>query len=158
MKIPQGYFAILFKEHESHTIGVRFLEHPNVITFGRTWGEAEQMAQEALASALESEFERGMKLPKAKRPKVKRGERMVFIQIPSNIRMAYLLRDWREEAGLTQKQIAHKLEISYQAYQRMERPGRSNLTILTLEKIARALKRKLVLDLQDQSDDEELAA
>ncbi|MBM4356115.1 MAG: helix-turn-helix transcriptional regulator [Deltaproteobacteria bacterium] len=58
--------------------------------------------------------------------------------------MAYVLRDWREDAGLTQQEVAARLGVSYQAYQRMERPGRSNLTVATLDRIARALQRELV--------------
>lgn len=65
-----------------------------------------------------------------------------------NVRMAYLLRSWREEAGLTQRQMAHRLGASYQAYQRMERPGRSNLTVQTLDRVARALHRELHIDLR----------
>ena len=48
----------------------------------------------------------------------------------------------------TQKQLAAKLGISYQAYQRMERPGRSNVTVHTLERIAEALGSELILDMR----------
>lgn len=50
--------------------------------------------------------------------------------------------------GLTQKEMAKRLGVSYQAYQRMERPGRSNLTVETLEKIAASLHGELIIDLR----------
>ncbi len=148
MKVPEGYYAILFHEPESDTVGVRFPAHSGIITYGRGWEEATEMAREALSAALEAEFERGASLPPARRPKAKRGERLVFVRLDPEVRTAYLLRSWREEAGLTQKEMARRMDITYQAYQRMERPGRSNLTVATLEKVAEALDRKLVLDLR----------
>ena len=148
MKVPEGYYAVLFEEPESKTIGVRFPEHPNINTYGTDWEHAEEMAREVLSAVLEVDFEQGFKLPKARKPRAKRGERVIFVPIEPEIRIAYLLRALREDAGLTQKQMAAKLEITYQAYQRMERPGRSNLTVATLEKIAESLNRRLIIDLQ----------
>ena len=34
MQIPEGYYSLLFKEKGSNTIGVRFPEHPDIITYG----------------------------------------------------------------------------------------------------------------------------
>ncbi len=146
MKVCNGYYAVLFREPRSQTVGVRFPDLPSVITYGRTWEEAEEHAREALSAALESDFERGATLPKPSKPKVKRGGRVVFIPVDAEVRTAYLLRSWREDAGLTQKQIAEQLGVSYQAYQRMERPGRANLTVRTLKRIAKIFRRELMLD------------
>lgn len=146
MLCPEGYYAILFKDTESGTIGVRFPEHPGAITYGRSWVEAEKAAREALSAALEADFERDFKLPPAHRHKARRGERVVFVKLEPEVRTAYLLRALREKEHLTQKDLARRLGISYQAYQRMERPGRSNLTVSTLEKVAEVFGRRLVLD------------
>ena len=78
----------------------------------------------------------------------KAGQKVVFILLEAEVRTAYMLRDWREQAALTQKELAKRLNISYQAYQRMERPGRSNLTVNTLDRVAEALHRELVIELQ----------
>jgi len=147
MHLPNGYFAILYREASSRTIGVRFPEHPGVVTYGSTWDEARDNAREALSAALETDYERGYQLPAARRHKARRGERVIFVQLDPEVLTAYLLRSWREESGLTQQALAKRLGISYQAYQRMERPGRSNLTVATLEKVASALGRKLVIGL-----------
>lgn len=148
MDVCKGYYAVLFREPESKTIGVRFPDHPSVISYGRDWNEAEENAREALSAALEAEFERGATLPKPSKPKARKCERIVFVSIDPEVRTAYLLRAWRERAGLTQKQIATQMGISYQAYQRMERPGRANLTVETLKKIAKVLRGELILDLR----------
>src|SRR3989338_6384268 len=105
MQIPKGYYAVLFKEPSSSTIGVKFPDQLGVVSFGADWKSAEKNAKEALNAALESEFERGLKLQKLRKTKVKRGKKNVFFPIKPENRPGFLLRDWRESAGLTQKDI-----------------------------------------------------
>lgn len=143
---PSGYYAILEKDED--TVLVRFPQHPNINTYGFDWEHAEEMAREALSAALEADFERGYQLPTVKKPRARKGRKVVFIALEPEVRTAYMLRAWREEAGLTQKKMAERLGVTYQAYQRMERPGRSNLTVNTLERVARALNKKLVIEMQ----------
>ena len=50
------------------------------------------------------------------------------------------------EAQLQLMQMAKRLGISTQAYQRMERPGRSNLTVATLDRVASAIGKKLLIE------------
>ena len=145
--VPSGYYAVLGSDGEGNVL-VRFPQHSGVNTFGRDWAEAEDMAVEALNLALESDFERRFKLPALRKPRVRKGERAILVPLDAEVRMAYVLRQWREDSGLTQQEMASRLGISYQAYQRMERPGRSNLTVATLDRIARALDRELVIAVQ----------
>lgn len=145
--VPSGYYAVLGADGEGNVL-VRFPQHPEVNTFGRDWEEAEDMASEALNVALESDFDRGVKLPALRKPRAGKGERVVLVPLDAEVRMAFVLREWREGAGFTQQEMASRLSVSYQAYQRMERPGRSNLTVSTLDRIARALDRELVISVQ----------
>ena len=145
--VLSGYYAVLRADGEGNIL-VRFPQHPEVNTFGRDWGEAVDMAKEALNVALESDFERGVKLPALRKPRLRKGERAILVPLEAGVRMAYVLRQWREESEFTQQEMASRLGISYQAYQRMERPGRSNLTVATLDRIARALDRELVIAIQ----------
>jgi antitoxin HicB len=142
-----GYYAI-FSRDKRGSILVRFPEHPNINTFGRDFEHAKEMAAEALSTGLDADFERGFCLPAARKPRVSRGERAVFIPLDPEVRTAYLLREWRKRAGLSQKEIARKMGVTYQAYQRMERPGRSNLTVATLDRIAAALNRRLAIEMR----------
>ena len=145
--VPSGYFAIMWTDDEGNVL-VRFPQHPQVNTFGRDEDEAEDMAREALNLALEADFDRGVRLPALRKPRSGKGERVVLVPLDPEVRMAYVLRMWREEAKLTQQELASRLGVSYQAYQRMERPGRSNLTVTTLDRIARALHRELIIAVQ----------
>jgi len=147
MEYPNGYYAVLCVDPQSGKIGVRFPDHPNIITYGHDREHAVEMAEEALNATLETEFDRNLPLPKqSKRPKAGNGEEIVFIPLAAEVRMAFLLRAWREETGLSQTQLAKRLGISTQAYQRMERPGRSNLTVATLTRIAEALGKRLIIE------------
>lgn len=146
--VPEGYWAVLYELPEGKGVGVRFAEHPNVITYGTDWDHARDAAQEALAAALAVDFEQGFRLPEATTPKASTGERVVFVPLEPDVRLAYVLRDLREQEGLTQKQVAQRLGITYQSYQRMERPGRSNLSLATLARVARAMHRELVIELR----------
>jgi predicted RNase H-like HicB family nuclease/DNA-binding XRE family transcriptional regulator len=147
MKDITGYFARLKTDPESGTIGVSFPDHPNIVTFGYDREHALEMAEEALNAALESEFDRNLPLPKpTKKLKAGKGEEVVFILLAAEVRTAFLIRSWREAAGLSQRQMAKRLAISTQAYQRMERPGRSNLTVSTLTRVASVLNKEFIMD------------
>jgi len=146
--IPRGYFAVLYPLPGDEGVGVKFVEHPNVITWGRDWTHAEEMAREALSLSLETEFSRGFRLPRATKPQAKRGERVVFVPLEPEVRVAYQLREYREKSGLTQRELAQRMGIAYQSYQRMERPGHANLSLATLARVAKVLKREVVIELR----------
>ena len=102
--VPNGYYAILTPDEGG--ILVQFPQHPGINTFGQDWEHAEEMAQEALSLGLEADFERGYTLPPLQKPRVHKGQRLALIRLDADLRMAYLLRAWRESAGFSQKEIA----------------------------------------------------
>ena len=145
----EGYFAVFKKDRGSGTILVSFPDHPNINTFGTDRNHAVEMAEDALNETLVVEFERGLEVPEdSKRPREARGREVVFIPLRPAVRMAFLLRKWRAEAGMTQARMAREMGISYQSYQRMERPGRANLTVAMLDRIARVLGKRAVIELR----------
>ena len=144
----EGYYARLQKDKASGTILVSFPDHPHINTFGDNWEHAVEMAEDALNETLIVEFERGLEVPaKTKKPRAATGGKIAFIPLRPAVRMAFLLRLWRREAGLTQQKMARAMGISYQSYQRMERPGRANITVTMLDRVAKALGKKAVVDL-----------
>ncbi len=142
-----GYWAILYEDPEDGTFNIEFPDHPNIVTYGQDREHAVEMAHEALNATLETEFDRNLLLPTpTRRPSKKKGQEVVFVRLSPDIRTAFLLRSWRESAGLNQSEVARRMGISTQAYQRMERPGRSNLTVGTLDRIATAIGKKLFIE------------
>ena len=141
MNFPHGYFAQCIFDKKTKTYEISFPDFPTVFTVADDLEQAQEMALEALTSALETDFDRGEDLPKSHSPstKAKKDKTSFFVKIPPSIYIAYVLRYWREKSQLTQKQVASRLGVTYQAYQRMEKPGKANLTVETLSNIFSAM-------------------
>jgi antitoxin HicB len=124
------------------TGGVYIAQFPditNVQTYGHTREEALVMAKEALEGCLECDISRGMPIPP---PSYKGG---YPVTVASHIALPLQLRELRGRRS--QGDIAQKLGLSYQSYQRLENPRKANPTVKTLEKIARVYQRELSISL-----------
>ena len=130
------YYAKIEKEDGAYIVS--FPDLPNINTFGETIDEALINAEEALNGSLESDFERGFKFIE---PKKYKGDLFYKIYLQLHIVISYNLRKIR--AKKSQIDIAKKLGISYQAYQKLENPRKCNPTVKTLEKIARIFHKEL---------------
>ena len=126
-------------EKEGNEYIAQFPDMPNVVTCGFTHEEALAMAKEALEGCLESDISRGLPVPA---PVYAEG---YPVTVASHIALSLRLRDLR--GGQSQTDIARKLGLSYQAYQRLENPRKANPTVKTLEKIARLYGRELSISL-----------
>jgi antitoxin HicB len=113
----------------------QFPDMTNIVTCGFSKDEALAMAKEALDGCLESSIENGMEIV----PSSFKGG--YPITVANNIVVSLQLRKLRGKES--QSEIAKRLNISYQAYQRLENPRKANPTIKTLERIARAYGRDL---------------
>ena len=118
---------------------VEFPDMPNIATCGFTHEEALAMAQEALEGCLESDISRGLPVP----PPAFIGA--YPIPVSSRIALSLQLRELRGEQS--QSDIARRLGLSYQAYQRLENPRKANPTVKTLERIARVYGRELSISI-----------
>lgn len=135
------YTAIIKKSNGSYL--VEFPDIPSINTYGETIEDALLNAKEALNGCLESDFERGFKLPKSNK---RTSKNAYAIDVEPHIALAYQLRKIRN--GLSQSEIAKKLGISYQAYQKLENPRKCNPTVKTLEKISEVFGKNLVISLK----------
>ena len=126
-------------EKEGDMLIAQFPDMSNIQTFGYTEEEALAMAKEALDGCLESDISRGNEIP----PPAYSGGHPV--PVASHIALSLRLRELR--GSQSQTDIAKKLGLSYQAYQRLENPRKANPTVKTLEKIARVYGRELSISL-----------
>ena len=133
------YAARIVKEDGAYLVS--FPEFPNVHTYGETPEDALNNASEALNGTIESDFERGFDLPQ---PKKHAGKAYHDIAVLPHIEIAWRLRTLRE--GRSQTEIARRLNVSYQTYQKLENPRKCNPTVKTLEKIGKAFGKKLRID------------
>lgn len=118
-----------------------FPDFPNVNTYGSSLEDALENAREALNGTLETDFERGYSLPLAGDHRNKRSYHP--IRVLPHIEIAYALKTLRN--GHSQSDIAKKLGISYQSYQKLENPRKCNPTVKTLERIGRVLGKELII-------------
>jgi antitoxin HicB len=127
------YYCTVEKEGDEYI--AQFPDMTNVVTCGFSHEEALAMAKEALDVCLDADICQGTNIPP---PFYKEGYPII---VASHIVIALQLRDLR--GSQTQTDIAKKLGLSYQAYQRLENPRKSNPTIKTLERIAHIFDKEL---------------
>ncbi|WP_461245867.1 helix-turn-helix domain-containing protein [Treponema sp. R6D11] len=127
------YNCTIKKEGDEYI--AQFPDMPNVVTCGFTHEETLAMAKEALEGCLESDISHGNEIPP---PSYTEG---YAVPVASHIALSLRLRELR--GGQSQTDIAQKLGLTYQAYQRLENPRKANPTVKTLEKIARVYGREL---------------
>lgn len=133
MKTPT-YFAHIERQEDGSFL-VRFPDVPGALSEGTTVDEAVANAREALTGVLGALHDAGEAVP---RPAIEAGPNRFPIQPDPDTAVPVMLRWAREDAGLTQAQLADRMGITQQAYQKLERTG-GNPSIKTLAKVARAL-------------------
>jgi antitoxin HicB len=120
------YYCAIEKEGDAYI--AQFPDMTNVVTCGFSREEALAMAKEALDGCLEADISQGNAIPS---PVYKEG---YPITVAPHIALSLRLRELRGEQSQTD--IARKLGLSYQSYQRLENPRKANPTVKTLERIA----------------------
>ena len=138
------YPGTITHDPEDNCYLVEFPDLPGCITDGKTLEEAKNNGREALTGYLSSIFERNLQIPP---PSTVRNKNFHFIEPEADVAIPVMLKQLRENSKLTQSDVATVLGISYQAYQRLERPGKSNPTVKTLERLARVFHKNLHFEL-----------
>ena len=138
------YPATITHDPEDNSYLVEFPDLPGCITEGETLTEAKSNGREALTGYLSSLFERNLQIPA---PSTVHNKNIHLIEPEAGVAIPVILKQLRENSKLTQSDVATVLGISYQAYQRLERPGKSNPTVKTLERLARVFHKSLHLEL-----------
>ena len=131
------YHCTIEKEGEEYI--AQFPDMPNIVTCGFSREEALHMAKEALDGVLSADIARGMEVPP---PAFAEGHP---VPVANHIAIALQLRALR--GSQSQTEVAKKLGLTYQAYQRLENPKRANPTLKTLERIAGAFGKELTVSI-----------
>jgi antitoxin HicB len=126
-------------EKEDGEYIAQFPDMPNVITCGFSHEEALHMAKDALDGVLSVDMAQGKDIP---RPQFAGG---YPVPVANHIAIALQLRALR--GSQSQTEIAKKLGLSYQTYQRLENPKRANPTLKTLERIAGVFGKELTVNI-----------
>jgi len=111
------------------------------ITSGNTLKEAKAMAEEAVSGLLESYLEHGDKFAI---PKGKDSSDWYNVEIESGLAFALWLRNARISHNMTLAEVAEKMGVKYQVYQKLENPRTANPTLKTLKKLESIFGQELV--------------
>ena len=136
-----AYPALFEYDKEEKVYNVRFPDLPGCFTYGESIDEAKSMAKEALTGYLQSVDARKMRLPD---PSETKGDEVIYIAPETPVAFAIWLRKQREAMGLSQSDVAKKLGIKYQTYQRIESPSKTNPTLKTIMRVEQVFNQKLV--------------
>jgi antitoxin HicB len=120
---------------------VEFIDIPSCITEGDTLEEAKTMAKEALSAMLFSLDSRKMTIPE---PSTVKGKSIYYIEPEMKIAFAITLKKERERLGLSQKDIAERMNVNWTYYQRIENPRRTNPTLVTIDKLQKIFNRRFI--------------
>ena len=121
---------------------VDFIDIPSCVTEGDTLEEAKTMAREAISAMLYSLDSRKMNIPT---PSTKKGKGIYYIEPELKTAFAITLKKERERLGLSQKDVAKRLNVNWTYYQRIENPRRTNPTLGTIEKLQRVFNRQFII-------------
>ncbi|MCE1247017.1 MAG: type II toxin-antitoxin system HicB family antitoxin [Firmicutes bacterium] len=129
---------------ESNGFWIEFPDLPGCATDGDTIQELTSNATEALSLHLRCMLEDNDEIPE---PSDIKGEDIIYITPRYEVALPIILRKSREDLRLRQADVAEKMKIPYQTYQKLERAKPFNPTLKTLEKVASSLGKKLVIDI-----------
>lgn len=134
------YYARI-KQQKDKTFLVEFPGLVGCLTEGRTLDDALAHAKEALNGWLSVRCDRNLKIPK---PLLKyRGRELYAIEVSLSVAFVIRLRRLRIKRGLSQNEVARRLEISQQAYAKIEAPLKTNPSLKTIERISAALNANI---------------
>ena len=126
---------------------IEFPDCPGCQTFAREEAEIEARASEALEGWLEVNLEDGEAPPEpSARRRIRRGAELRKIPVSTQLAAAIEIRWARRAAKLSQSALGKRIGVSQQAIAKLERGG-GNVSLDTLEKVARGLGRKVELRL-----------
>jgi predicted RNase H-like HicB family nuclease/DNA-binding XRE family transcriptional regulator len=130
-------FYIAHVSREGKHLLAEFPDAPGCQTFAESQEELREAAKEALEGWLEAHLISGQS-PHRPRRRVVRGRREMAIRVRPGLSAAVQLRWARQDAKLSQKQLADRAGVSQQQIAKLEDPD-ENPTLATLEKVFDAL-------------------
>jgi antitoxin HicB len=120
---------------------VEFIDIPSCITEGDTLKEAKAMAKEAISAMLYSLDSRKMTIPE---PSIIKRKGIYYIEPDLKIAFAITLKKERQRLGLSQKDVAKRMNVNSAYYQRIENPRKTNPTLGTIEKLQKVFERRFI--------------
>jgi antitoxin HicB len=132
-------YPAIFTPEESG-FSIEFPDFPGCFSQGENLDEALAMAEEALNGHIRCLIEMNANIPESSEIQ---GENIHYISVEPEIAIPILLQNIRKKESLSQSEVARRINIAYQSYQRLEKVKGFNASIKTLSKIAKVLGKRL---------------
>jgi len=123
-----------------------FPDCPGCQTFVGEGESIEAMAEDALAGWLASNLSRALSPSRPRPHRTVKGSDFIHVEVPPVLAVRLELRWAREDANLTQADLAQSIGISQQQVAKLEGPD-ANPTLDTLQRVAEGLGRRLHVSL-----------
>jgi antitoxin HicB len=136
------YPAVVHKEETCFK--VTFPDFPGCAAQGSNTKELTDKAESALSECIVNLNASKKRIPD---PSTLEGNNVLYVNIQPEVAIPILLKKMRKEMNLSQKEVADQINVTYQAYQRLENVARFNPTIKTLQKVSKALGKKVTIDI-----------
>jgi predicted RNase H-like HicB family nuclease/DNA-binding XRE family transcriptional regulator len=115
--------------------------YSGIMTYGDSLDAAKEMASEALSGLLEVFMGEGRDI---ELPSLPEGPDWYAIEPSPSVAFALWLRSRRKAAGLTLTEVADRLGVKYQVYQKLENPETANPTLKTMKRLEKVFGEELV--------------
>ena len=116
--------------------------YDGILTYGVTLEDAKNMAYEAVSGLLASYLEHGDTFTI---PKEAASADWFGIEIDPGLAFALWLRRTRLSHNMTLAEVAGRMGVKYQVYQKLENPRTANPTLKTLKKLEHIFNEELVM-------------
>jgi predicted RNase H-like HicB family nuclease/DNA-binding XRE family transcriptional regulator len=130
------YHALITREGKQHL--AEFADAPGCQTFAGSEAALREASREALEGWLEAHLESGDVPPRPGRRPSAAGVAVWTVDVAPRLAVSVELRWAREDAGLTQAEVAQRAGVPVQQIAKLERPDESP-TVDSLVKVAAAL-------------------
>jgi antitoxin HicB len=115
--------------------------YDGIMTYGDTLEEAKKMAAEAASGLLETYLEHDLKFII---PGMDQSPGWYEIELDPGLAFALWLRSTRKAHNMTLADIAEKMGVKYQVYQKLENPKTANPTLKTMKKLEQIFDTELI--------------
>jgi antitoxin HicB len=115
--------------------------YSGLMTYGDSLEQAKEMASEALTGLLETFIGEGREIEVYPMPD---GNDWYPIEPAPSVSFALWLRAKRKASGMTLTDVADKLGVKYQVYQKLENPETANPTLKTMKRLEKVFGEELV--------------
>jgi antitoxin HicB len=137
--------AIPCRIYYSPEDSVWYVEAPGfydgIMTYGESLERAEEMASDAITGLIESYIERQIPF---EIPASSGAPDIHLVEPAASVSFALWLREKRKASGMTLTDVADKLGVKYQVYQRLEDPAKTNPTLKTIAKLEKVFGERLI--------------